>query len=382
MMYALANCDIYTGDEVLFDRAVMIRDSIIEAIVPFEEIPGDARRIDLGGQIVAPGFIDVQVNGGAGRLFNNSPTVAALEAIVEGHRKFGTTDLLPTFITGDRAKMQGAALCVQAWLERGSPGVLGIHFEGPFISPDKTGVHDKKYVRPATDEDLAIITSVNGGVTLVTLAPEIIDFSIIRSLSGKGVLISAGHSGSTYEVASKALEGGVKCTTHLFNAMTQFSSREPGLVGAALDHRHSWASIIVDGHHVHFASVRVAWRAKERGKLFLVTDAMPPVGSPDMREFSLGPHEIRVEGGRCITKDGVLAGSALDMATAVRNCIQKVGIPTDEALRMASTYPAEFLGLGKSLGRIRPGYRANLAIFNNQIRVSSVVVNGEHIAFH
>lgn len=377
-MYALVNCIIYTGREVYHDKALLTEGATVHSVVSHEALPPGIEVIDLDGRSVAPGFIDIQVNGGGGRLFNASPDVETLRQIVLAHRRFGTTNLLPTFITADSTSMRRATAAVRDYLQQGERGILGIHFEGPFISPEKPGAHDKRYVRPPNADDIGIICSLGTGVTLLTLAPEVVPPDLISTLLERGLLLSLGHSNATYRQAMQAFAAGIRGTTHLFNAMSQFASREPGVVGAALDDANSWTGIIVDGHHVDFAAVRVAWRAKPRGKMLLVTDAMPPVGSA-VTTFALGEHVIAVREGRCVTEDGVLAGSALDMATAVRNCVQKVGIPIDEALRMASTYPAEFLGLDAVLGHIAPGYRANLTIFDDRMQVSAVVVEGEYL---
>lgn len=379
-MYALVNCDIYTGDGVQYDKALVIDNGHIHGLVPLNDLDASVNLRDLGGLCVAPGFIDTQVNGGGGILFNDSPTVEGIERIVEAHRKFGTTNLLPTYITGPPSGMASAIDAVRTAIRDASvKGVLGIHLEGPFINEAKAGVHDKRFVREPNEEDLALMCGPREGVMVVTVAPEVALAETIERLSKAGVLVSLGHTNGTCEEAMRALTRGASCVTHLYNAMSALTSRAPGVVGAALDHRESWVGIIVDGFHSDFVSARVAMRAKASRKMMLVTDAMPPVGIGESDAgFQLGDYKIHVEGGRCVTDDGVLAGSTLDMATAVRNCVQKVGLPKDEALRMASTYPAEFLGLGAELGRIAPGYRANLTILNNQMVVSGVVVEGEY----
>lgn len=376
--FALVNCDVFTGDGVEFDHALIIRGKRIEKLVPFNDLPAGIAQCDLKGQSVAAGFIDVQVNGGGDVLFNDCPTTEGVKTIVEAHRKFGTTSILPTFITGSNEGMRNAAETIRSAIEAGTKGILGVHFEGPFIAESKAGVHDKKYIRVPNENDLSILESLIGVKTLFTVAPEIVTPELIQRLCKNGVLISLGHTDANCDLAKEAFEAGASCTTHLYNAMSALTSRSPGVLGAALDDRNSWAGIIMDGFHVDFVSARVAIRAKAKGKTFLVTDAMSPVGG-ERNHFKLGPYDIRVDQGRCVTNDGVLAGSALDMATAVRNCVQKLGMPKDEALRMASTYVAEFLGLEKELGRVKPGYRANLTIFNNQINVSAVVIDGELI---
>lgn len=379
-MYALVNCDIYTGDGVEYNQALLIQDGRIHGMVPLDQLDPRIEQRDLHGSCVTPGWIDIQVNGGGGVLFNDSPTIEGLRCIVEAHQTYGTTNLLPTFITGPASDMLDAVQAVDAAMRtKAVRGILGIHLEGPFINHTRAGVHDRSCIREPNDEDLSIIRRLRDGVVLLTLAPEVASTEVIRRLSTDGILVSLGHTDATCEEAMAALNAGASCVTHLYNAMSQLTSRAPGVVGAALDHRDSWAGIILDGFHCDFVAARVAIRAKARRKTLLVTDAMPPVGlrEPDLG-FRLGPYEIKVKDGRCVTDDGVLAGSALDMATAVRNCVQKLGLPKDEVFRMASTYPAEFLGLGSELGRVARGYRANLTILNNQMLVSAVVVEGEY----
>lgn len=380
-MLAFVNADIYTGHGVEYKKALLVDEvkGRIRGLVPYSEVPAEAQVKDLQGFSIAPGFIDIQVNGGGGVLFNDTPSVDGIRKIVEAHRRFGTTDLLPTFITGSKTQMEKAFKAVRKYLESGGQGVLGIHLEGPFINPKKAGVHNKQFIREFSKEDWEVISSLRPEITLLTLAPEVVSAEQISQIAEEGIKISLGHSLATYEQAISAVKAGAKGFTHLFNAMSAFQSRAPGMVGAAFDCENAWAGIIVDGFHVHFASVRVAMRAKGTKKMLLVTDAMPPVGNPDEdKSFQLGEYHIYVENGRCVTADGVLAGSALDMATAVRNCVQHVGIPKDEALRMASTYPAQFLGVDDHLGYIEAGYKANLVILNNQMQVVSTVVNGNH----
>jgi len=372
---ALVNCDIYTGEEVVHDKALLVRGERIMGLVPLSDLPTDVESVDLAGRSVAPGFIDLQINGGGGHLFNATPSVEAVRAIGRAHQRYGTTAFLPTYITGPCGGVAKAVQAVQDCISQGVPGVLGIHLEGPFLNPSKAGVHDAELMRQLTAEDLGFLETLKDNITLVTLAPEVVEAEQIRALRASGLRLAAGHTNASYVDAKRGFEAGVTLTTHLFNAMSPYQSREPGMVGAALESDDSWCSVIVDGFHVHYTSLRVAWKAKARGKMLLVTDAMPPVGC-DSREFRLGRRVVTVVDGRCVTSDGTLAGSALDMATAVRNCVQKIGIPLDEALRMASTYPAEFLGLGKQFGRVRPGYRADLVVFNNQVRVTSVMAGG------
>jgi N-acetylglucosamine-6-phosphate deacetylase len=330
---------------------------------------------DLRGAMLLPGFIDVQVNGGGGVLFNEAPTVDAIRAIGAAHRKFGTTGFLPTLISDDVAVMQAALAAVEQGLAEGVPGLLGIHLEGPYLAPARKGVHDPKFFHVPDDDDLLRLTAPHHGVRLITLAPDQVPLQSIGALAAAGLIVCAGHTAADYDTIRAALVVGVRGFTHLFNAMTPFGSREPGVVGAALDDADSWCGLIVDGVHVHPASLRVAIAAKARGKMLLVTDAMPPVGS-DSPDYVLNGETITVKDGVCQTATGVLAGSALDMATALRNSVQMLGLSLEEAARMASTYPAEFLGLGASHGRIAAGYRADLVVLDDEYRVQQSWIGG------
>lgn len=379
-MYAFVNCDVFTGNEFLYDRAVVIDGTKVHSLVPESELDESINRINLNGDTIAPGFVDLQVNGGGGVLFNDLPTIDGIQSIFEGHKRFGTTDLLPTFITGSTDGMTKAAKAINECLINNSYGVRGIHFEGPFLNESKAGVHDKKYIRANNEDDIDVMLSIKHGVTIVTLAPEVVPSELIELFTQKGIYVSLGHTNATYQEAMDGFSSGASCSTHLYNAMTALSSRAPGVVGAALDNDKTWAGIIVDGFHADYAAVRVAIKAKAKRKMFLVTDAMPPVGGLG-EDFRLGEYDITIENGRCITMGDVLAGSALDMASAVRNSVQHVGIDKGESLRMASTYPAEYIGLSDRIGYIKNGYDANLAIFNNQIQVSAVVIQGVYEKF-
>jgi N-acetylglucosamine-6-phosphate deacetylase len=344
---------------------VLLDGERIAGVVPAP--PPGSDRIDLGGASVAPGLIDLQVNGGGDVLFNDAPTVESVRRIAAAHRRFGTTDLLPTFITGSDDGMAAAARACAA------AGALGVHLEGPFLNPARPGVHDPALMRRLTLAEAARIP--HDQLVLLTVAPEQADDGAIAALSARGVRVAAGHTDATHDQLSAAFAAGVSGVTHLFNAMRPLESREPGAVGAALGSPDAWCGIILDGHHVHFASARVAWQAKAARKLVLVTDAMPPVGG-EGTGFRIGPHEARVVAGRCVTREGVLAGSVLDMATTVRNAVAHLGLPVEEALRMASTYPAEWLGVAGRLGRIAPGFDANLVVFEDDVRVLGTFVRG------
>jgi N-acetylglucosamine-6-phosphate deacetylase len=376
MPTALTNARVLTPGGWRSDLAVLLDGGrIADLLPPSDPRVRNVRRHDLHGAMLLPGFIDAQVNGGGGVLFNEAPTVETLRRIGAAHRRFGTTGFLPTLIS-DRAEVMRAALAaVEQALAEDVPGVLGIHLEGPYLAPARKGVHDAKYFHAPGRDELALLCAPHRGVRLLTLAPDRVPVGTIGALAAAGVIVCAGHTAADYETTRAALAAGVRGFTHLFNAMTPFGSREPGVVGAALEDADSWCGIIVDGHHVHPASLRVALAAKPRGKMLLVTDAMPPVGA-DRPDYVLNGETIIAKDGICQTAQGVLAGSALDMAGAVRNAVQLLGLPPDEAVRMASTYPAEFLGLGESHGRIAPGYRADLVVLDDEYRVQQSWIGG------
>jgi N-acetylglucosamine-6-phosphate deacetylase len=376
MPQSLVNARILTADGWRDDLAVIIDgERIVDLLPPSDPRVCRASQRDLHGAMLLPGFIDVQVNGGGGVLFNEAPTVDTLRRIGAAHRRFGTTGFMPTLISDRVDVMRAALTAVDQALAEGVPGVLGIHLEGPYLAPARKGVHDPKYFHDPGKDELALLCAPHRGVRMLTLAPERMPPGIIRALAEAGLLLCAGHTAADYETTRSALAAGVRGFTHLFNAMTPLGSREPGVVGAALDDADSWCGLIVDGHHVHPATLRVAIAAKPRGKMLLVTDAMPPVGA-DRPDYVLNGETITAKDGICQTAQGVLAGSALDMAGAVRNTVELLGLPLDEAVRMASAYPADFLGLGKTHGRIAPGYTADLVVMGNDLHVRESWIGG------
>lgn len=333
-----------------------------------------AEEVRLKGTIV-PGYIDVQVNGGGGALFNADPTIDALHRIFSAHSRFGTTGMMPTFITGDLADMKRAADAVAAAIRHGSNGILGVHFEGPHLSPAKKGTHTVSYIRPLGDDEMEIYAREDLGIRKVTVAPDMVSPKQIKALVDMGVIVSLGHSGADYETAKAALDAGASCFTHLFNAMSPFEGRRPGMVGAALLDEDSWCGLIVDNLHVHADSARVALKAKTRGKVILVTDAMPPVGSHEA-EFVLLGEKVTRTGNALRASEGQLAGSVLDMEGAVRNTVRSLGVDLDEALRMASLYPAEFLGIADKVGSIAAGKKADFLLLDEGLKVQSSWVGG------
>jgi len=375
-MEALAGARLHTQEGLVPGRALLLEGGAIRDIVAEDAVPAVPRITRLAGGILAAGFIDLQVNGGGGVMFNDAPTTATIAAIGRAHRAFGTTAFLPTFISGPRDDMVRAVAAVREALDRAIPGVLGIHFEGPHINLARRGAHDAREIGPLGDDDIDLLASLGAGRTLVTLAPECVELAHIATLAARGVIVAAGHTEAdahAFHRAAPELTG----VTHLFNAMSPLGHRELGAAGAALTRDRLACSIIADGVHVHWDVVRLAWRAKPRGKLFLVSDAMAPVGAPALDEFSLGGERVLAVDGSLLTADGRLAGSLLDMGQAVRNCVAHAGIPLGEALAMAAAYPADFLGIAESHGRLAPGLRADLVWLDDDLRVRATWIGGE-----
>src|SRR5882757_5759416 len=377
---ALVNGRVLTDDGLIEGRSVLLEHGrIVDVVDAADPRCAQAVQRDLGGNLLLPGFIDSQVNGGGGVLFNDAPSVEAIRAIGRAHRKFGTTGFLPTLISADLDIVARAIAAVQGAIQAGVPGVLGIHIEGPFLNVVRKGVHDPAKLRELDTSAVGLLTSLRGGRTLVTLAPEMTTPEIIEKLVKAGVVVSAGHTNATYAEIGTALRHGLTGFTHLFNAMSQLTGREPGVVGAALDDPGSWCGIIVDGEHTSPVVLRIALRCKPHNRFMLVTDAMPSVGT-NSKSFSLQGRNITVSGNLCLDEDGRLAGSNIDMASCVRNAVSLLGLPLPEAVRMASLYPAEFLGLAHEVGRIAPGYKANFVLADDQLRVLDTWIDGQPAA--
>lgn len=386
--HAIAATAVFDGGEVHREAAVVIEGEDIAALVPRRALPAGMPVRDVpDGAWLAPGFVDVQVNGGGDVLFNDDPSPQTIAAIAAAHRRFGTTALLPTLISDTPDKMRAARAAVAAMVGV-HPSVLGVHYEGPFLSPERPGVHDPAMIRRPQAGDFALLTSLGSprdqrsrgaglqrGVTLVTLAPERVPAGFVAALAGAGVRVSLGHSNANYGETLAALGEGLTGFTHLFNAMPPLASRAPGPVAAALETQGAWYGLIADGMHVAPAMLRLALRGAAQA--MLVTDAMPPVGGAG-RAFMLCGKRVIVRDGRCASEDGTLAGSTLDMASAVRNCVRLLGLPLPDALRLAGAAPADFLGIGDRLGRLAPGFRADIvALDPEEVRVLATWVAGK-----
>lgn len=367
---------VFTGDTILDGHCVLVEDGRVSAVLPAAQAVDADHTVHLDGGMLAPGFIDLQVNGGGGVLFNARPDVAGIEAIIGAHRRFGVTGLLPTLITDTPETMRAAANAVREAIAAGAAGCLGLHLEGPFLAPSRKGAHSADLIRPMGEADLEFLLALEIDTVLVTLAPDIVAPDMIRALVDGGIIVSLGHSDATYDQVAAAVDAGATGVTHLFNAMSPLDHRAPGMVGAALDIGALSCGIIADGHHVDAAAVRTALRAKRGpGTLFLVSDAMPTVGA-EGDTFELNGRTVRREGGRLTLADGTLAGSDLDMASAIRFCMDPLDLPLEEALRMASLYPARLVGLDGRYGRIAEGFAADFVQLDANGEVVSVWIGG------
>lgn len=369
---ALAPERLFDGEGFREGVAVLVEDGLVAAVVEATRAPGAARVAGL----LAPGFVDVQVNGGGGKLLNDDPSIETMAAIAAAHRRFGTTGLLPTLITDVPAKTALAMAAARSAIAARTPGVLGVHLEGPFLNPARKGVHDPALMRPPDEDDLATLTAgVGGGVVHVTLAPERVAPGVIARLVKAGVVVAAGHTEASAERMDEARAEGLTGYTHLYNAMPPLAGRAPGPLGAALSERATFCGLIADLHHVGAHALKAAIAAKGRDRAMLVTDAMATVGT-DLDGFELQGRRIVRADGRLTAEDGTLAGSDLDMATAVRNAVHALGVPLADALAMASATPAAFLGLQREIGHIAPGYRADLVALDGNLKVMETWIAG------
>ena len=375
-MRALVNARVALGEHIADGMAVLIEGGRVLERLPLGHLPMDVPREDLHGGLLAPGFVDVQVNGGGGVLFNDDPSVETIRRIGEAHRRYGTTGFLPTLISDDLSVVRAGVAAVDAAIEAGVPGVLGIHIEGPFLNIRRKGIHDPARIRDLDEEGFEAVTGLRHGRTLVTLAPERTTPAMIQQLTDRGVIVAAGHSEAKYDELRAAIAAGMTGCTHLFNAMSPLGSREPGIVGAALDDPSFWCGLIVDGRHVHPATMRLALRAKGAERLFLVTDGMPSVGQVN-KSFDLQGHRVVARDGACYNEDGTLAGSDLDMAGAVRNAQAMLGLDLSAALTLAARNPATFIGLDDEIGHLGPGARADLVLLDDAGVVRRTWIGGQ-----
>ena len=379
--FALTGARIFDGDDWHDGHALVVRDGLVEAILPTGAIPSDIRVIETGGGMLAPGFVDLQVNGGGGVMLNDHPDVASIETICRAHVPFGTTALLVTLITDTPAITTAAISAGETAALRKLPGFLGLHLEGPHLSIARKGAHDPALIRPMTDADQATLVAARQRlpVLLTTIAPESVEPVRVSALTRAGIIVSLGHSDTGYATASTFAAAGASMVTHLFNAMSQIGNREPGLAGAAIDIGTLSAGIIADGIHVDPATIKIALRAKQGpAKIVLVTDAMAPIGT-DMTSFTLNGRTIYRRDGSLRLADGTLAGADLDMISAIRYVHRVVGLDLSEALRMASLYPAQAIGQSHRLGRFANGTAADIVALSNDLDIRNVWIGGDRV---
>ncbi len=378
-MFALCNGLIHTGSDTLVDHAIVIEADTITALLPQTDLPADCPRVDLHGRHITAGFIDLQLNGCGGVMFNDAPNSLTLDAMHTANLKSGTTSFLPTLITSPDQDIQSAVLTVRHYMQCHAHRVPGVHLEGPYTNKLRKGIHPVEQIRRPSDAMIAFLCEHADCIAKITLAPEKNRPEHLRQLRDAGILLSIGHSAASYAEAMAGFDNGIRFATHLYNAMTPtLNGREPGIVGAIYDRDDIYAGIIVDGHHVHPANVRLAHRVLGE-RLCLVTDATAPAGAPDgFTQFDFCGSTVYYRDGQCVDRHGTLGGSALTMIEGVANLVKMVGLTLDEALRMASLYPAKAINCADRLGRIAPGFIANLAIFDDDFNVLATVDQGHY----
>ncbi|MBL4828419.1 MAG: N-acetylglucosamine-6-phosphate deacetylase [Aliivibrio sp.] len=375
-MYALTNSTIYTGSDVLVDHAVIIDGVTIHSVCPTAELPAGIHTHDLDGANLSAGFIDLQLNGCGGVMLNDSVSIDTLQTMHLANLRSGCTSFLPTLITSSDEEMKKTLTIARQYHDQYKNQSLGLHLEGPYLNVKRKGIHSVNFIRQSDDEMIGLICDNSDIVAKVTLAPELNDPEHIERLCQAGIVVSIGHTAATYQQARKGFESGITFATHLFNAMTPMEGREPGVVGAIYDSPEVYAGVIADGFHVDYANIRIAHKIKGE-KLVLVTDATAPAGA-DMEYFIFVGKKVYYKDGKCVDENGTLGGSALTMIEAVQNSVEHVGIALDEALRMATLYPARAIGMDSKLGRIKKNWVANLAIFDRNFNVKATVVNGQY----
>jgi N-acetylglucosamine-6-phosphate deacetylase len=372
-MLNLAAAQVFTGKELLDGATVQVDGGRIVDVKA-----GIAPGVDFLDGLLAPGLVDVQVNGGGGAMFNDAPTVERLRTITEAHAQHGVTAIMATLISDERSKIATAIEAVERGVGEGLPGLLGLHLEGPWLSMPRRGVHPQRFLRALDAEDMRLLTQKRSFPVIATLAPEHASPEDVKALTDAGVIVSIGHTAAAYTEIEALLAAGATGFTHLFNAMPPLAGRDPGAVGVALASREAWAGLILDGIHVNPVSARAAFNAKTARKLMLVSDAMATVGSktPSMKLFG---EEITVTGGALRTPTGTLAGAHLDLSMAARNAMKLLGASREDALRMASRTPAEFLHRQRDHGRIAVGARADLVLFSPDLDVRNVWIGGKQV---
>lgn len=377
MKQAITGSKLFNGIDFIEHKALLIEDQHIAGIVNEDAIPTDFQVKKLEGGILSPGFIDLQVNGGGGKLFNNSPDKESLNTIISAHQYFGTTSIMPTVISDSLNILQKCTDTISNEINN-NHSLLGIHIEGPFFNVKYRGVHQKQYINTINASYLNLFETLDKFPVMLTLAPECISIKQLKHLKSLGFKILAGHTDANYDQLEEAVKYGLDGFTHLFNAMGQISAREPGVVGSAFDFDETSASIIVDLHHVHPSLINLSFKQKPKGKLFFVSDSMATInhGEPS---FELYDEVVSESNGRIINSEGKLAGSSITQIDAIKNAYRKCSIPLESAISMATLYPAEYLGVSDYIGQLKKGYRADLAHFDSNFHVQNVWLAGKQI---
>ena len=377
MKHAITGAKIFSDHKLLDNKALLIDGENIIGIVAKNDIPNNIKIQQLNGGILSPGFIDLQVNGGGGKLFNNSSDKESLDDIIKAHLHFGTTSIMPTVISDSLNVLQRCTSTIANEINN-NKSLLGVHIEGPFFNVKYRGVHQKQYINTINNDYLNLFESLQGFPVMLTLAPECISIKQLKHLKSLGFKILAGHTDASYDQLEEAIKYGLDGFTHLFNAMGQISAREPGVVGSALNFNNTAASIIVDLHHVHPSLIEMSYKQKPKGKLFFVSDSMATInhGEPS---FELYDEVVSESDGRLINSEGKLAGSSITQIDAIKNAYTSCNIPLSDAIAMATSYPAEYLGVSDYLGSLKANYRADLAHFDIDFNVKNVWVAGKHL---
>ena len=377
MKKALTGAKLFTGENFLENKALLIEDKYIAGIVGKANIPKNFEIQKLNGGILSPGFIDLQVNGGGGKLFNNSPDKESLNTIIEAHQYFGSTSIMPTVISDSLNILQKCTETISNEINN-NHSLLGVHIEGPFFNAKYRGVHQKKYINTINASYLSLFEKLDEFPVMITLAPECISIKQLKYLKSLGFKILAGHTDASYDQLEEAIKYGLDGFTHLFNAMGQISAREPGVVGSAFDFDETSASIIVDLHHVHPSLINLSFKQKPKGKLFFVSDSMATINHAEP-SFELYDELVSESNGRIINSEGKLAGSSITQIDAIKNAYQKCNIPLESAIAMATLYPAKYLGVSHYIGQLKKGHRADLAHFDSSFKVRNVWLSGKKI---
>ena len=369
---------IVTREGLQTGQALLIEGGMIARLGPVADLQGpENKEVHLPDQTLAPGLVDLQVNGGGGCLLNDKPTLEGVRSLIAAHQQSGSTTILPTLISCDLPTMVQAREAVEAGLEQNLPGLAGLHFEGPFLDQSKRGAHAAESLRAPATEDMELLEQASQGTLLLTLAASHASDDFCTRMTQAGVVLSLGHSAASADEANAAFDKGVRLVTHLYNAMSPLAHRDPGVVGAALADKRVTVGLIADGQHVHPTALRAAWEAKGEERFLCVSDAIGLAGT-NLQEAQLAGQTVRIEGGRCVNQEGRLAGSAIVLSDSLPILVNEVGLTLPQALGACATVPARVLGLSDR-GTIHPDLRADLIALDQDLVVKSVWVAGQRL---